>query len=89
MDTRLKTVDEINIKDVIDEMRKWSKDCRVLTEDDIIDYYYFDGNFYKDSLIFDDVVLTEAQIIEELTVYRNTAATRFVNDNICIFDLTA
>ena len=88
MDTRFKRIDEINIEKVIYEIRTWSKPCRVLTEDGNIEYYFCNGRFYKEDVNCDDIVLSEAQIEEELTEYVNTARTRFVNENGYIFDLT-
>ena len=88
MDTRFKSIDEVNIEKVIYEIKNWSKPCRVMTEDGNIEYYFWNDSFYKEDVNCDDIALSKAQIEAELTKYVNTARTRFVNENGYIFDLT-
>ena len=88
MDIRYKTKDEIDINELITEIEKWSKPCRVLTENHTLEYYSVNGMFYREDENCEEVILDKEELFEELSNYNEQASTRFVNENVVIFDLT-
>ena len=79
--------EKVNIEDVIFEIKKWSRATRTFVEDNQIEYFYVDGRFYKEDNSLEEVELTEAQLFEELTAYKEASKSIYINNQMCVFNL--
>lgn len=79
---------EIYINEIINNMKEWGTSCNVIVEDGIIEYYYAGGKFYKEDASLEEIELSEAQFEMEVFYYKHVAKSIFVNNNVCILNLT-
>ncbi len=79
---------EIYINEIINHMKEWGTSCYVKVEDGIIEYYYSGGKFHKEDTSLEEIELSEAQFEMEVSYYKHIAKSIFVNENVCIFNLT-
>lgn len=75
----------INIKDIINNMKKWGIETEILTKNNLTVYYYCGGNFYREDNYDNDGIIEEAQVIKELTNYIKVAEPLSINNNGYVF----